>query len=92
VYSLGPNEALESFRGENPKVSADRRGKNCTSCRLPTFLTGDAIDRRSYPVGNDNRAFCVLQNRLIFFVQLLAGLKVEASRASRRQLTCPLLL
>ena len=41
------------------------------------FLTGDAVDRCSYAVENDNRALCVLQNRLVVFVQLLAGFKVE---------------
>src|SRR5215218_7746739 len=43
-------------------------------CRLP--------DRRRYPPSflpfeNDDRALCVLQNRLVFFIQLFAGLKVE---------------
>jgi hypothetical protein len=41
------------------------------------FLTGYAVDRRSHAVENDDRAPCVLQNRLVFIVELLAGLKVE---------------
>jgi hypothetical protein len=41
------------------------------------FPTGNAIDRRSYTVENDDRALCVPQNRLVVFVQLLAGFKVE---------------
>ena len=41
------------------------------------FLTGYAVDRRSYAVENDDRALCILQNRLVIVAQLLAGLKVE---------------
>jgi hypothetical protein len=41
------------------------------------FLTGHAVDRRSYAVENDDRALCVLQDRLIFLVELFAGVKVE---------------
>jgi len=40
-------------------------------------LTGDAIDRCSYAVEDDDRALCVLQNRLIVPVQLFAGFEVE---------------
>jgi hypothetical protein len=41
------------------------------------FLTGNAIDRRSSGVENDDRALCILQNRLVLVVQLFAGVKVE---------------
>jgi len=41
------------------------------------FPTGDAIDRCSYAVKNDDRALCFLQNRLVFLVELFAGLKFE---------------
>ena len=40
-------------------------------------LTGDAIDRRSYAVENDDRALCILQNRLVILIRLFAGLKFE---------------
>jgi hypothetical protein len=41
------------------------------------FLTGYAIDRRSYAVKDDDRTLCVLQDRPIFLIELFAGFKVE---------------
>ena len=41
------------------------------------FLTRNAIDRRSYAVENDDRALCILQNRLVILIRLFAGLKFE---------------
>jgi hypothetical protein len=49
------------------------------------FLTGHAIDRRSDTVTDDDRALCVLQDRLICLVEQFAGVKVEIF-ARRRQL------
>jgi hypothetical protein len=48
------------------------------------FLPGDAIDRDPDPVENDDRAICLLEDRLIFLVQLLADLEIEILAALRR--------
>ena len=45
--------------------------------RVADFLTGYAIDRRFDAVKDDDRALCVLQDRLIFLVELFVGFKVE---------------
>jgi len=44
---------------------------------IADFLTGHAVDGCSYAVKDDDRALCVLQDRLIFLVELFAGVKVE---------------
>jgi hypothetical protein len=57
------------------------------------FLTGYTVDGCSYAVENDDRTLCVLQDRLVFLVELFARPQSRnSSRASRRQLTWPLLL
>jgi hypothetical protein len=56
------------------------------------FLTGDAIDRYSYAVEDDDRTLSVLQDRPILPVGCSPASKSKSSRASRRQLTWPLLL
>lgn len=60
-----------------PRFAISTRVKGRKCALVADFVTGYAIDRRSYAVENDDRALCVLQDRLIFFVELVADLKVE---------------